>query len=256
MSFIDKVVGFGKKALGFLGGDSIGSTLARTALLGYALNRVTDSINKANQSAQEDKGTQIAINPDTEYSVPVLYGTGYVEGKITDAILANNNRDMWVCFTLCEKTGNLINGTPSVISFEEIYIDGLRLGFGDDGYSVSTIWDDSGNSSEQWNGLIEVYPFNGGSTSPTSFTTESTGNTSYAYDLMPNWSSSDAMTDLVFCIIKYRYNSTQEAKLTSIGSSIKVKLSNTMTLPGDCLNDYMTNTRYGAGIPAAEIDIQ
>jgi hypothetical protein len=26
-----------------------------------------------------------------------------------------------------------------------------------------------------------------------------------------------------------------------------------MTLPGDCLNDYMRNTRYGAGIPDAEI---
>jgi hypothetical protein len=30
-------------------------------------------------------------------------------------------------------------------------------------------------------------------------------------------------------------------------------MKNTMTLPGDVLYDYMTNTRYGAGIPEAEI---
>lgn len=254
MSFIDKVVGFGKQALGFISGDSIGGTLARTALLGYALNRVAKSIAKANQP--KDMGNQLTVEPDTEYSVPVLYGTGYVEGKITDAILADNNRDMWVCMTLCEVTGNLIDGTASEISFEELYIDGMRIGFRADGYTVSDIWDDSGNNSTQWDGLIEVYPFNNGSANPTGFTTESASNTANAYDLMPNWSSTDTMDELVFCIIKYRYNSTQQAKLTSIGSSVKFKLSNSMTLPGDCLNDYMQNTRYGAGIPAAEIDIQ
>jgi hypothetical protein len=254
MSFIDNIVGFGKQALGFLGGKSIGSQLARTALLGYALNRVSKSINKANEVP--DQGVQIAIDPDTEFSVPVLYGTAYVSGKITDAHMSANNKDMWICVTLCEKTGNLINGTPSVISFEEMYIDNLRLGFQSNGITVSDIWDDSGNNSDRWNGLIEVYPFNGGSTSPTTFTTESTGNTANAYDVMPNWSSTDTMNDLVFCIIKYRYNSEKDKRLTSIGRDIKFKLSNTMTLPGDCLNDYMQNTRYGAGISSGEMDIQ
>lgn len=252
MSFIDSIVGFGKQALGFMSGKSIGSQLARTALLGYALNRVTASANKANQQ-QQDPGTQIAVDPDTEYSVPVLYGDAYVTGKITDAVLADNGFDMWVCFTLCEQTGDLIDGTPSVISFKEIYVDGLRLGFGDDGKTVSTIWDDSGNNSDQWANLIEVYPFSGSSTDPVNFYTESQGNTSPAYSIMPGWSSTDTMNDLVFCIMKFRYNSERDKQLTSIGREIKFRLSNTMKEPGDCMYDYMTNTRYGAGIPAAEI---
>ena len=251
MSFIDSIVGFGKQALGFVTGKSIGSQLARTALLGYALNRVVSSANKANQ--QQDPGTQLTLDPDTEHSVPVLYGEGYVTGKITDAVLAPNNFDMWVCFTLCERTGNLINGTPSAISFKEIYVDGMRLGFKDNGTTVSTIWDDSGNNSEQWADLIEVYPYSGGSASPVSFYTESAGNTLPAYNIMPGWTTTDTMNDLVFCIMKFRYNSEQNRKLTSIGREIKFRLSNTMTEPGDCLYDYMTNTRYGAGIPAAEI---
>jgi hypothetical protein len=251
MSFIDSIVGFGKKVFG---GNSIGSSLARTALLGYALNRVSKNIAKANQP--KDRGSQIAIDPDTEFSVPVLYGTAFVSGRITDAVMAANNFEMWVCVTLCEKTGNLIDGTPSAISFEEMYIDNMRIGFRSDGVTVETIWDDSGNSSNQWDGLISVYPFNGGSTSPTTFTTESTGNSANAYDIMPNWSSTDTMNDLVFCIIRFRYSSEQTKKLTSIGRDIKFKLSNTMTQPGDCMNDYLQNARYGAGISSAEIDIQ
>ena len=255
MSFIDSLVGFGKKAFGFATGSSIGGQLARTALLGYALNRVTASANKANAAqAQQDQGTELTVDPDTEFSVPVLYGEAYVTGKVTDAVLAANGFDMWVCFTLCEKTGNKIDGTPSVISFKEIYVDGMRLGFATNGKTVETIWDDSGNNGAQWADLIEVYPFSGGSTSPVSFATEGSGNTSPAYNIMPGWTSSDTMTDLVFCIMKFRYSSLQNKKLTSIGREIKVRLSNTMNQPGDCLNDYMTNTRYGAGIPAAEIE--
>jgi hypothetical protein len=256
MSFIDSIVGFGKKALGFVTGSSLGGQLARTALLGYALNRVTASANKANQAASQDKGTEVTLDPDTEFSVPVLYGEAYVTGKVTDAVLAPNGFDMWVCFTLCEKTGNKIDGTPSVISFKEIYVDGMRLGFKADGKTVETIWDDSGNNSAQWADLIEVYPFNGGSTSPVNFTTEGSGNTTPAYSIMPGWTSSDTMNDLVFCIMKFRYSSLQNKKLTSIGREIKFRLSNTMNHPGDCLNDYMTNTRYGAGIPAVEIQAE
>lgn len=252
MSFIDSIVGFGKKALGFVTGDSIGGTLARTALLGYALNRVLKSANKGNE--QQDTGTQITLDPDTEYKVPVLYGTAFVNGKITDAFLEPGNRNLWICLTLCEKTGNLIDGQASAITFEELYIDNFRIGFKSDGYTVDNIWDDDGNGSDIWSGLIEVYPFSGGSTNPVPFQTNPGGNLANAYDIMPNWTSTDTMDNLVFCLIKFRYNKKQ--KLTTIGQDIKFKLSNSMTKPGDVLNDYLQNTRYGAGIPSTEIDIQ
>jgi hypothetical protein len=31
--------------------------------------------------------------------------------------------------------------------------------------------------------------------------------------------------------------------------NMRFHVTNSMTLPGDCLLDYMTSTRYGAGIP-------
>lgn len=253
MSFISDIVGFGKKALGFVTGDSIGGNLARTALLGYALNRVLKSANKSNQGIQ-DKGTQILLDPDTEHSVPVLYGSAFVPGKIIDAHLDSSNTNLFICVALCETTGNLINGTASTISFNEVYIDGFRIGFDSDGITSKNIFDDDGNSSTVWNGLIKVYPFNNGSTSPVNFTTESTGNTSNAYDIFPGWTSTKTLDNLAFAIIKFTYNKKQ--KLTTIGKDIQFKLTNTMTKPGDVLNDYLQNTRYGAGVSSSEIDIQ
>lgn len=254
MSFIDSIASFGKKAIGFLGGDSIGGSLARTALLGYALNRVLKSANKGNDGIK-DTGTEITLDPDTQYSVPVLYGSGYVNGKIIDAHLEAGNKNMWLAVVLCEKTGNLINGTPSTIAFNEVYVNNFRLGFNTDGITVKNIYDDDGNSSDVWNGLVKVYPFNNGSTSPTTFTTESGGNLSLnAYDIFPNWTSNHTMDNLVFCLLRFTYNKKQ--KLTTVGDNIRFKLTNSMSKPGDVLNDYLQNTRYGAGVPSGEIDIQ
>jgi hypothetical protein len=253
MSFIDSIKSVGKQAFGFLKGNSIGSSLARTALLGYALNRLNKSANKANKDTTP-QGTEVTIDPDTQYSLPVLYGSGYISGKIVDARLADNNTAMFICLALCEKTGRLISTAPSVISFEEIYFDNFRISFKSDGITSDLIYDDNGNSSSVWQNKIKVYPFNGSSTSPTSFTSESTGNTSNAYDIMPGWSSTDQMNDTIFCILRIQYDAKN--KLTTIGRDIKFKLSNTMTKPGDVMYDYLTNTRYGAGIPVSEINVQ
>lgn len=253
MSFLNNLKSFGKQALGFVTGDTIGGTLARTALLGYALNRVLKSSNKANDGIQ-DQGVDITIDPDTNYSVPVLYGSAFVPGKIIDAHLDTSNKNMYLAVVLCEKTGNKIDGSASSITFEEAYIDNFRLGFDSDGVTVKTIYDDDGNSSNVWNGLIKVYPFNNGSTSPTTFSTESTGNSSNAYDIFPGWTATNTLDNLAFAIVKLTYNRKQ--KLTSVGRDIKFKMSNSMTEPGDCINDYLQNSRYGAGIDSSEIDIQ
>jgi len=253
MSFLNNLKSFGKQALGFVTGDTIGGTLARTALLGYALNRVLKSSNKANDGIQ-DQGVDITIDPDTNYSVPVLYGSAFVPGKIIDAHLDSSNKNMYLAVVLCEKTGNKIDGSASSITFEEAYIDNFRLGFDSDGVTVKNIYDDDGNASDVWNGLIKVYPFNNGSTSPATFSTESTGNSSNAYDIFPGWTSTNTLDNLAFAIVKLTYNKKQ--KLTSVGRDIKFKLSNSMTEPGDCINDYLQNSRYGAGIDSSEIDIQ
>lgn len=210
------------------------------------------STNKSNESLK-DPGSEVTLEADTDYKVPVLYGSSFVPGKIIDATLSSDNKTMWIAIVLAEKTGNLIDGTASVTSFNEIYIDGFRLGFQSDGVTVANIYDTDGNSSLVWNGLVKVYPYNNGSASPTSFTSGGTGNSTAATSIFPGWSGNHTMDGLVFALIRYEYNKKQ--KLTTVGSNITIKLTNTMTKPGDVLNDYLQSTRYGAGIPASEVDI-
>ena len=249
MSFIDTLGSIVKGAGRFFTTNSIGASLAKSALLGFALSRVAKSIKKQ-QEEQKDTGAQIQVNPSTDNSVPVIYGDAYTNGTITDAYMSGDNKTMWVCLTLSEMTGQKIDGTDSAISFQEVYYNGLRLRFQEDGVTVGTAFDDEGNSTNTFSGLIKIYPYSGSSTDPVSFATEIAGNTANAYDVFPTWTSSNAMNDLVFAIVRITYNKTN--KVTSV-NNFRFKISNTMTQPGDVLFDYMNNSRYGAGIPAAEI---
>lgn len=251
MSFLESIGGLARGVGGFLTGGGIGSTLAKTALLGYALNRMQRSMNKRNDAVR-DQGSRVQLAPDTETSIPVVYGDAFVSGKVVDATLSDGNGVLWVCLVICEKTGNLINGNPSVITIQEVYWDGLKLEFQGDGTTVNKAFDEDGNSVD-WNGLIRVFPFSGNSNSPVNLVTPfGTGNTQPAYNLFPNWTANHMMNDLVFALVRITYNS--EKRLTTLGN-MQFKVSNTMRKPGDVLNDYMQNTRYGAGIPAAEINI-
>jgi hypothetical protein len=254
MSFLDSVVSFGKTALGFVGGDTLGGSLARTALLGFATKKLNDMVvkeNEAGQAAKRDMGTREQVDPDTEHAIPVVYGEAYLSGMVTDAVLTSDNKTMWYCITLSEKTGSLMNGTPSVISFKELYWNGNRVEFGADGVTVSGMVSEDKVVANNYNGKVRVYPFNNGSTGATKFVGLGTGNSSPAYSIFPNWTSAHTMDELVFCLVRVDYDGA--AGVTGLGD-LKFRLSNTMKQPGDVLYDYMTNTRYGAGIPAQEMN--
>lgn len=256
MSFLDTIVDWGSNLLKSVTGSGVVGGIAKSAALGYALKKVTDSINKDNQkadtvqSAKPDPGVRLQVSPDTDHSIPVVYGQAYIGGIITDAVLTNGNQTMWYCITLCEKTGNKINGSPSVISFTELYWDELKVNFQSDGVTVSHFSDYLGNTDTNPNGLIKIYPFNSGSTGPTKFNAQALGNSQNAYDLFPNWTSNHTMDNLVFALVRVDYN--KEKNTTGLGT-LKFRLNNSMNQAGDCLYDYMTNTRYGAGIDPTEI---
>ena len=251
MSFIDDIIDVGSSALKYLNANPIAGALAKTAVTGFALSQLQKSINKDNN--KEDKGTRISLDPDTQNSIPVVYGTAFVPPIVTDARISNDNLTMYYCLTLCEKTGNLLStGSNSVISIDAIYWNELQVNFQSDGYTVASFSDSEGTVSTDPDGLIKIYPFSGGSNYPVNFTGQANGNGSLAWTLMPEWTTSHTMNNLVFVIVQITYN--KDKSITNLGNLV-FKLSNTMTLPGDCLNDYMTNTRYGAGIASAEINL-
>lgn len=252
MSWLDDLVDFGSSAANYFTGNSIGSSLARTALMGFALNRISNSINKENNSNTAPNIQPQQVDPDPNAKIPVVYGKALVKGIITDAVLTNGNQDMYFCLTLCEKTGNtgLGSGNDSVITFKEIYWNNQRLVFNSDGITVNSAIDEAGNTNTGVAGLIQVYCFNNGSGNPVSPVGYTNASLATADNVMPNWTANHDMSDLIFAIVKITYSS--ENNVNGLGEMAFI-LENTLSEPGDCLYDYMTNTRYGAGIDSSEI---
>lgn len=256
MSFIDDILDFGK---GLLGGDNLLGSVASIALTGYALNKISSSLNKDNSLSstaqatpqEPDRGVRLQVVPDSNHKVPVIYGSAYMGGIITDAEIANNNTEMYYCITICEKTGiKYSDDTQSSFTFEDIYFNDQRMVFQSDGITCDYTLDREGNVDRSQEGLVEVYCFNGNGDSPVVPDGYTNGSLVSAYNVMPSWTSNHYMTDLIFAIVKVTYN--KEKNITSI-PKLTFHMTNDMTLPGDCVYDYMTSERYGAGIDPTEI---
>ena len=260
MSFLDSLVDISSGTLGgiwnALTGPGVAGGIAKAAGLAFLLKEVTDSIQKDNQrpdtaSSQEvDKGSREQINPDPNASIPVVYGQAFVRGIVTDARLVNSNQSMWYCLVLSEKTGTLINGDPSSFSFEAVYWNNNRINFQSDGITAASYEDPDGNTSTEINNLIKIYCYTNGSLNPVVPTGYTNGTLASAYTIFPEWTTQHTMNELVFALVRIDYS--KENNVTGLGN-LQFKLKNTMSQPGDVLYDYMTNTRYGAGLPAGDI---
>lgn len=239
-----------------------GGSIVKTILTGFALNQVTSSINKDNEKSSgagsqqtvtptPDPGVALQVPPAGENRIPVVYGTARVGGIITDVKMSADNQTMWYVLTICEVTGNLLSsGSASVSSIDDVYWNGNRIVFKSDGITTSYMLDADGNQDTSIDGLVQIYLYRDGSAYPIVPDNYTNGSLSPAYSIMPGWTSNHTMSKLVFAIVKVTYN--KEKNITGM-PNISFVVNNTMTLPGDCLYDYMTSTRYGAGIDPTEI---
>lgn len=258
MSFLDDVVSFGSSLLGGGSGFSgLLGNLAGAALTGYALNQVTSSINKENSvtptatQPTPDYGVRLQVEPDTQHKIPIVYGRAVLGGIVTDAQLSADKKTMYYCITICEQTGSrMSDGAASIISFKDIYWDDQRLIFNEDGYTVNYAIDRNGVVDRSLSGLVKVFCFSGNSNKPVVPVGYNNGNLQAAYSQMQGWSALHSMDNLIFAIIQVTYN--KEKNVSGLGN-ITFKIENSMNMPGDCVFDYMTNTRYGAGIQTSEI---
>jgi hypothetical protein len=260
MAFISSLVAAATAFGTFLASGTIGALLARTAitaLVSYALNR---SISKQQAQTGLDPGSRQMLGAATNHKIPVIYGTAFIGGAITDGQLVNDNKTMHLALTISERTGNLFStGQPSAYTFNGCFRNTDTVYFKTDGVTVDYTQDADGNTDNSMSGLITIRVYAGsgavtkqiapdaaivvGGVSPTLSPVN-------AWDVFPGWTTNTNMTDLVFAIVKVDYN--RDKNLTSIGD-YQFKITNSMSLGGDCLFDYATNTRYGAGIRLADI---
>ena len=260
MSFLDNIIDIGKGIIGgiggIVGGKGIGGNIARTAILGFLLNRLNKSTQQPNntpqvQAATPDYGVRLQVEPNVDQQVPVLYGSAVLGGIITEAVLSNDNKTMTYVLTLCEKTGTKISDDlASTFQFKNIFWDDNRIVFDSDGVTAQYMTDRDGNVDRTIAGLVRVYCFAGSSTTPVAPVGYTNPGLSAAYVRVPNWTTNHTMSDLIFAVVQIDYN--RDRGITGL-PTMTFNIENSMTMPGDCLYDYMTNTRYGAGVAAEDI---
>lgn len=222
-----------------------------SAAIGFAFQQATQP-NSGYDGASNppDTGNRIQISPNTSNKLPVIYGTAWTGGIITDMSITENNQVLYYVLSLCEVTG--INGTPDTITFGDIYYGGKKVVFQSNGHTVAKLIDEgTGIEDTTVNGKIDFYLYSNGSNSPTNNGTTSAITIMQSSGLTYKWDSTKLMSNCAFVIIRLKYSNS--ANIRGINST-KIQVTNSRTKPGDVILDYMQSERYGCAIPADQIN--
>lgn len=243
-----------------IGSSSIGGALVRI-LVAYGVSRL---INKAtgNSNSPEavDQGIRLQVGPDTTNTIPVLYGSAYLGGKVTDAQLVDSNKTMWYCLTLSEvpttTTTRLSDGATITTTVDEVYWNNQRVYFKADGVTIDYIVNQDGVVDTSPRDLVKIYLYNGssGPTRPSDLLEYLPALPTLHGDartLMPGWVSDERMLGLTFALVKISYN--RDKGITGL-PELQFKVSNNLFRPGDAIYAYLRNQISGAGLSASEID--
>jgi hypothetical protein len=230
-------------------------------MIAFAINMVASSIiskvfapsvpGQENFNAQQpNPGNRQQIPPAGSNKLPVVYGTAYLGGIITDMSISDDNQDIYWVFSLCEVTNTETGGIPDTISFGNIYWGGKLVNFNANGYSVDSLTDESTGETQNISGNMDIYLYKNGSGTPVNSTVSAVTVMS-ASNLVFKWTSVKEMSNCAFAIIHLKYN--QDRALTGLNQT-RFQVTNSRKAPGSCFLDYLSSERYGAAIPLANIN--
>ena len=192
-------------------------------------------------------GNRQQIPPATDNKLPVIYGSAFVGGTITDLSITENSQTIYYVMSLCEVTSN----GADTITFGDVYFGGKKVLFETGTPNVTGFLDQStGATDTSVAPYIKIYKYSNGSSSVvnTSLTAIEVMQSS---GLIYTWDATKLMTNCAFAIIKLTYNG--DVGITGMQQT-SFQLTNSRSSAGDCFYDYFTNESYGAAIPAAQID--
>lgn len=228
---------------------AIAINLVISAVVTFAFSEAMQPGDMSTGGSYPDLGNRLQLSPATNNKLPVVYGTAWVGGIITDLSITENNQTLYYVISICEVTGT--NGTADTISFGDIWYGGKKVHFRADGYTVDYLEDTStGVNDTAVSGKIAIYLYRNGSSNPTNSSSSAISVMQDA-NLTYKWDSSKQMSNCAFAIVKLNYSVTGNVRGIN---QTKFQVTNSRTKPGSCLLDYMQNARYGCGIPVGQID--
>ena len=191
-------------------------------------------------SSSPNPGNSQQVPPATDNKLPVVYGSAYVGGTITDLSISSDNQQLYYVLSICEITSTNSGQTPDTITFGNIYYGGKKVIFQSNGYTVASLLDESsGIYDTTVNGRIEIFLYSNGSNNPAN-SSQSAISVMQTAGLIYTWDSTKLMSNCAFAIIHLSYS--QSAAITGI-SQTKFQVTNSLTNTGDCIYDYLINTR-------------
>jgi hypothetical protein len=247
-------------AVVFSGGTALLATIGKalvTAAVSIGVSRLIAKRANIPADAGGDGGARIQLPPATSNKLPIIYGTAFVGGSITDAMLSTDQKTMWYVIALAEVSDDQGGGGGSY-SFDtnKCYYDGKQIQFGTNGAVTGLITNTSTPQTDtRCNGFLYVYLFNNGSSSGINTGGQTAAQILSVANGVPAskaWTAGQqTMTNCAFAIVKVIYNT--DAGTTGVGQ-LMVNMTNSITKPGTAILDYMLNERYGCGLPLDSID--
>ena len=234
------------------------------AIVAFAINMVASaiiarvfapdapSIDSLGGNGVPNPGNKATVPPAGDNKLPVIYGTSFVGGIVTDMTITSNSQQIYYVLALSEVTNTENGGTPDTFTFGDIYYAGKKVIFdGTDLTKVIALQDTStGLNDTTVAGKINIYLYKNGSSQPAN-----TGNSAItvlsASNLVYQWDATKSMTNCVFAIVRLTYSVT--ANIRGL-DQMRFQIINSRKAPGDCLSDYLFSKRYGAALSTDQID--
>ncbi len=216
--------------------------------LAYATTSLLNKSGSGSGGTSQDPGVRIQLPPATNNKIPIVYGTSYTKGVITDARISNENKTMTYVLVLSEETQ-----TGSFSVGDMFWNDSLlQFKAAPDGHIVSGSIDQAGKGTTSTNfaDLIRIRVY-AGSTDSADQIFPTSGTPVNARTLLDESDTNYQLNGLVFAVVQVDYN--QEKNVVAL-ANMTFQLTNSLNNPGLVWYDYMTSTRYGAGIPSAQVD--
>lgn len=240
--------------------EVVAAYYATNAAVAFAINMVASAIiSKAlapdipdGSSSSPNPGSRTQVAPAGSNKLPVVYGSAYVGGIITDLSITSDNQNMYYVLALSEVTNTENGGTPDTIQFGKTYYGGKLCIFdATDTTLVTGLLDEStGITDNSVNGKIRMYFYKNGSSSGVN-TAQTAIQVMQDSALTYKWDSTKLMSNCAFAIVKLTYSQT--ANITGLQQT-RFQITNSRYLPGDCFSDYLTSARYGAALETTQID--
>lgn len=251
-------------AMAVAGVSTLGALSAGYVALGFAINMIVATVvskaffNPSQPSgdfgagSSPNPGNNQQVPPATDNKLPVVYGTAYVGGTVTDLSITNDNQQLYYVLSICEVTNTNTGQTPDAITFGDVYWGGKLVQFTNSTSSTITgLLDEStGIVDTTAAGRLEFWLYPNGSATPARGTGSAIEVMSNA-NLVYQWDNTKLMSNCAFAIVKLTYS--QSANIRGLEAT-KFQVTNSRSNTGDCFYDYLINTRYGASIPLSQID--